>query len=106
MGVTSVSLGNLGSGHSYTRSPSVPTRDRKGGKEDLGAQPLGGLSVSGELLSVIVRDRMNLDAQGLQPLHHRAVRGLAVGRDCFEIVVNGLLPSTAHKRASANCTIP
>ena len=50
-----------------------------GGKKDLGAQTLGGFPVSGELLPVIVRDRMDLDAQGFEPMHCRTVRGLGRG---------------------------
>jgi hypothetical protein len=49
------------------------------GKEDLGTQTLGGFPVSGEFLSVIVRDRMDLDAQGFEPMHCRTVRHLGRG---------------------------
>ena len=50
-----------------------------GGKEDLGAQTLGGFPVSSELLPVIVRDRMDLDAQGFEPMHCPTVRRLGRG---------------------------
>ena len=49
------------------------------GTEDLGAQTLGGFPVSGELLPVIVRDRMHLDAQRFEPMHCRTVRRLGRG---------------------------
>ncbi len=63
-------------GHSCSRSPVFP-RVIGGGKEDLGVQ--GGLPVSGELLPVIVRNRMDLGAQGFEPLHCRTVRRLGRG---------------------------
>ena len=42
-------------------------------------QTLGGLPVSGELLPAIVRDRMDLDAQGFESMHCRTVRRLSRG---------------------------